>query len=70
MLTLTTNAGHTITAESAVQLASLWADLELGTGWDDGASPYDVHTTVNEYVDAVREAQAGYVAGYSVTGEG
>lgn len=41
MVTIETTDGKQISAETEVLLASRLADHELGTGWDDGISPFD-----------------------------
>lgn len=41
MVTIETADGKQINAETEVLLASRLADHELGTGWDDGISPFD-----------------------------
>ncbi|MGZ0069714.1 hypothetical protein [Microbacterium arborescens] len=66
MLTLTTPEGLTLAAETHVQLASAWADKELGPGWDEGSSPFDVHTTLWEYIENVHAVEDGGHSGYSI----
>ncbi len=66
MLTLTTDTRHTLTADTDVELAALWADHDNGQGWDDDLSPFDEHTIISEYIEAIHEAQAGSIAGCAV----
>ncbi|RLK46425.1 hypothetical protein [Microbacterium telephonicum] len=67
MLTLTTETGHTLTADTDVELAALWADHDNGEGWDDDLSPFDEHTIMGGYIDAVYDAKAGAIAGCRVS---
>lgn len=67
MLTLTTPQGITLTADTDVRLASLWADEQLGGEWDDGLSPFDQHTAMNDFIDDVHAMQDGEIDGYTVT---
>ncbi|ALQ32629.1 hypothetical protein AA310_00200 [Arthrobacter sp. YC-RL1] len=55
MVTIETADGKQINAETEVLLASRLADHELGTGWDDGISPFDEHTILGEYLDYIAE---------------
>ncbi|MDD7963100.1 hypothetical protein [Microbacterium thalli] len=67
MLTLITREGLTLTASTHVELASMWADQELGAGWDQDSSPFDVHTTMWEYIENVDAVREGAHSGYSLT---
>ena len=67
MLTLTTDTGHTLTANTDVELAALWVDHDNGEGWDDDLCPFDEHTIMSEYIDAIHEVQAGAIAGVVVS---
>ena len=67
MLTLTTNTGHTFTADTDVELAALWADHDNGEGWDDDLSPFDEHTIMGEYIDAIHDAAATKIADFKVS---
>lgn len=55
MVTIETTDGKQISAKTEVLLASHLADHELGTGWDDGISPFDEHTILGEYLDYIAE---------------
>lgn len=55
MITIETTGGKQISAKTEVLLASHLADHELGTGWDDGISPFDEHTILGEYLDYIAE---------------
>ena len=55
MNTIKATDGSVLSAETDVRLASQLADHELGTGWDEGISPFDQHTILGEYLEFVGE---------------
>ncbi|HOV99835.1 MAG TPA: hypothetical protein PLY19_00035 [Rhodoglobus sp.] len=67
MLTLTTPEGHRFTANTDVRLASLWADAQLGPGWDTHLAPFDEHTVMNDMIDEIHAIQDGEIPDYTVT---
>ena len=70
MLTLTTPEGHTFTADTDVQLASLWADAQLNPGWDTHLTPFDEHTVMNDMIDEIHAIEDGEIPGYTITASG
>src|SRR3546814_2624525 len=49
--------------------ASLWADAQLGPGWDTHLTPFDEHTVMNDLIDEIHAIQDGEIPGYTVRSE-
>ena len=66
MLTLTTPEGVTHTADTDIELADKWGQLEHGDQWD-AAPPFAEHTAMWAYLEALAELRDNPTPGYTLT---